>query len=155
MRKLVALITAVALLWVPAAAAAEEFELHFIPLGTRIEVEGQTYQAFNLEEYKLLISLDLRLFSNERILEEVEDALVLEKQRGDKLQAVIDNLTTANFNMGAELQRSYAKSDEWMNRALKAEMPKAWPWIVMGVGAGLALLGVGLTIGVSLTTGGE
>lgn len=147
MKKTLALFLAAAILWVPTHALADEFVLHFIPEGTRIELSGETYQAFNLEEYKLLITLDLRMYSDEKVMAELERRIGLEEQRNEKLQAVIDNLTTSNFQFSAELQRSYDKSDEWMARAEKAEMPKVWPWIVLAVGAGLGLLGVGLTLG--------
>jgi len=148
--RVLAVLLAVCVLWAPVAASADEFVLHFIPEGTPIEIEGTKYRAFGLEEYKLLIALDLRLYSDEKVMDELERRIGLEEERNLKLQGIIDNYTTAYFEMGVELTRAYDQSDEWMERALNAEMPKVWPWVVLGIGAGLGLLGVGLSIGASV-----
>ena len=64
------------------AKAQDEYRLFAIPMGQRIEVAGQTYQAYNLIEFKELLLVDFKY-------KLISSSYELRLQEIDKLQGSI------------------------------------------------------------------
>jgi hypothetical protein len=127
------------------SAAPVEVEVHYMPLGTPLTLQGgEQVRYFRFDEYKLLLQLDGDLWSINR-------SLVLYKDIDSKYQGILaqkDSIIEAYGNDRRVLDERLKRSDEnWRNAEKKlvaASGGPVWPYIVAAGGAVVGIVGATL-----------
>lgn len=124
-------------LWIfPSLVTAQDYHRHRLPLGTRLTVNGQTYQGFVINEYQELLRMDadLKYYTNLHIVHEA---------RSLELHVAVDELKLALGSSDNEVRLLQLErtrlTDLWSeeNRLRHtAENSTSWswlPWTLTGV----------------------
>jgi len=149
-RAAVAYLLAVTLLLAPATAWADptiDVVLQHSPVGQRLQCNGETFQCYTFDEWKVLLLMDAELETSRQQLKELQIAVDLRVQEAAKLQEATATLTSINQELTLELTRTRGQNDKLLEENLKLKLPNPIPWIIFVAGLGFASLGLGLTIG--------
>lgn len=139
MRAFVSTLLALAILCVCSPVAAQTYTRYRLPLGTRLTVSGEIYQAFLINEYAELLHMDEDL----RFLTEAHEN---DQLRLNELNTAHTELTTA-FRLSEEQLEILTTERTRLNAALaeerrlriEAENRPDWNWIPWSLSAGLAI----------------
>lgn len=139
-----------AVLLTTSSVSAQTYERFRLPEGTRIEYQDETYQAFNLGEYRELLHMDndLRYLTN--LVEDQSKQISLLNHSVEHLAYAIDLTETAVDILQedrARLQMEWEKENRLRHQA---EQRPAWdwvPWTFTGVLA-VTVVVLGIVIGV-------
>lgn len=148
--RLVAYLTALALLLAPCAARADdptEVDLHYISPGKEMTCLGSVYRCYDFGAWKTLLLTDADLWTTKQELELIRTSLDLRIEELGIQQQINLNLTTAHEELTIEVSRLRTVNDKLLKENAKLSMPKPGPWIVFVAGLVLLATGGGMLIG--------
>jgi hypothetical protein len=122
-------------------AQEEVYKRYKLPIGTRVEDSEQSYQCFNLGEYKLLLKMDSDLRKADNTLVAFSETYVLHLQKINDLEDIIKlddkthSLAMSEILRKDKLVTDLAKENVKLNNELNRR--KRIFRITLGVGAAL------------------
>ena len=128
-------------------------ELKIIPEGRRVDVDHETYQAFNLGEYKELLKVDTELFESRRrlklykALDATNTELVVTK---DKLIKSLRGDLKYSKDRSREMWESFQQTQR---RLLESEGKREFAYLVAVGGVAAAVVSLG-ALAIVLGVGG-
>lgn len=123
----------------PSVAVGQEYERYRLPLGRRCSVATDTFQCFNLDEYRelLLMDEDLR-YLNGLHSADIERIVVL-THASDELTASLEAANSSLSLLEAERLRLNALWEEENRLRHEAENRPDWNWIPWTLAGGFAI----------------
>lgn len=141
-----AVIFALLIALTPSLVLGQEYERYRLPLGRRCVVLSQTYQCFNLEEYRELLLMDEDL----RYLNRLHTADVARisslTHAADELTLSLESANSSISLLEAERLRLNSMWEEENRLRHEAENRPDWNWIPWTLAGGFAIATVILSV---------
>lgn len=133
----------------PDLAFGQEYERYRLPLGRRCSLAAETYQCFNLDEYRELLLMDDDLRNLDRLHAADIQRLTLLTHASEELTASLEAANSSIELLESERLRLSAMWEEENRLRHEAENRPDWNWIPWTLAGGLAIAVVvlGLILG--------
>jgi hypothetical protein len=108
-------------------------ELYKVPRGERVMVNGITYQAFKLEDYKMLLKLDADLEYYEQKVKAQQEIISKYELMKPNLMSIVASKDSELDLLKKENQDLYNKWSTENKLRYEAERPKLSTWILWSI----------------------
>lgn len=132
--------------FLPDLAFGQEYERYRLPLGRRCSLASETYQCFNLDEYRELLLMDEDLRNLDRLHAADIQRLVLLTNASEELTASLESANSTIELLESERLRLTAMWEEENRLRHEAENRPDWNWIPWTLAGGLAIAVVVLSL---------
>lgn len=139
MRALINITVVLLICLVPSTLAAQQYTRFRLPEGTRLAVNGTTYQGFTLTEYTELLRIDEDLSYLTQHTENLTNQITALTNSSTHLRLAItlcDDQKQILFNERLRVSRLLREENRLR---LEAENATSWNWIPWSLAAGLAI----------------